>query len=126
VTNAPVIFDIGSGPAALQLFCAGDNQLCGLLEELRNCGNLLLRVEGDKSSQRRLDRSRLWANAYHSGPLSDDLRPSDCCRTGTPLTQNLYSHFGFLLARMRYLNFICSATRSDPSNALNGFKPSCL
>jgi len=35
-------------------------------------------------------------------------------------------HFVCLVARMRYLNFICSATRSDPSNALNGFKPNCL
>ena len=42
------------------------------------------------------------------------------------MTQNRQSHFGTLLARMRYVIFICSATRSDPSNALNGFKPNCL
>src|SRR5204862_6934797 len=68
----------------------------------------------------------LWAHGYQSSPLSGDLRSSDCWRKGSPLTWDQHSHYGSLLARMRYLNFICSATRSDPSNALNGFKPNWL
>ena len=72
------------------------------------------------------------AGARHQRRLAFDLQVHVCLSmylialTVHGVTRNRQSHFGSLLARMRYLNFICSATRSDPSNALNGFKPNCL